>query len=225
MSSENALMRGLAERATADPLIAAAKGAASTLHKAVVQTPEDAASVTSLLGAVRKGRLNAEKALDDILRDPKSAIKEAKEHLDPIIKAFKEVEDSGKAAVARFLVEQRQQAAEAERKEREAALAAATEADLPAMEVEAPATQSIVRSGTGTSTHLVTRTHVEMLDAGAVAAYDSSLLKLIDSEALAAYRHYGGGTEQLKGGKLHPAGGIEWNGMRFFEEHTVAQRG
>jgi hypothetical protein len=228
MSSESALIlwaRGLAERAAADPIIKAANEAADRLRKVVVQTPEDATSVTALLDAVRKGRYNAKKSLDDIQRDPKSAIKEAKDLLDPIIKAFEEVEAAGKSAVARYLMEQQEVARAAERAAQVAAVSVAEASSLPAMEQEPVAVQSIVRSGTGASVHLVKRLHVEMLDAVAVAAFDSTLLKLVDSEALASYRHYSNKEEPPADAKSHPSGGVEWHGMRFYEEATVAQRG
>ena len=255
MAAENALViwaRGLAQRAAADPIIKAAKDAAETLRNAIVQTPEDAASVTALLDGVRKGRLNAKKSLDDILRDPKSAIAEAKGLLDPIITAFEEVETAGKASVTRYLLEQQRLAQEAERKAREeaarvaeeaekenraraAAAAAAESAGLPvmeyeeavtlAMEVPAAPVQSIVRSEAGASVHLVKRLHVEMIDAVAVAVFDGAMLKLVDSEALAAYRHYSNKDEPPEDSKPHPLGGIDWHGMRFYEETTVAQRG
>jgi nucleoid-associated protein YgaU len=226
MAVESALIiwaRGLAERAAADPIIKAANEAADRLRKVVVQTPEDATSVTALLDAVRKGRSNAKKSLDDIQRDPKSAIAEAKAFLDPIIKAFEEVEAAGKSAVARYLMEQQEVARAAERAAQVAAVSVAEASSLPAMEQEPVAVQSIVRSGTGASVHLVKRLHVEMLDAVAVAAFDSTLLKLVDSEALASYRYHE--SREPLDMKKHPSGGVEWHGMRFYEEATVAQRG
>ena len=228
MSAENALIiwaRGLAQRSAADPIIKTAKDAAETLRNAIVQTPEDAASVTALLDGVRKGRLNAKKSLDDILRDPKSAIAEAKGLLDPIIKAFEEVEAAGKASVTRYLLEMQAAAQAAERKARADADAAARVSDLPAMEAEPVAVQSIVRSESGASIHLVSRLHVEMIDAVAVAAFDGSMLKLVDGEALAAYRHYSNKDEPPEDSKVHPLGGCEWHGMRFYEESKGAQRG
>jgi hypothetical protein len=232
MAAESSLIiwaRGLAERAAADPIIKAALRAAEMLRKVVVQTPEDAQSVTTLLNEVRKGKSNAKKSLDDIVAAPKEAIAEAKAHLDPIIKAFEKVESCGKDAVARFLLEQEAQAKAAERKAQEEAEAVARAATVkgetvPAMEPEPVAVQTIVRAESGASSYLVKRLAVEMVNAAEVAAFDPSMLKLVDSEALLAYRyHEARGT--LDGAKEHPSGGVEWHGCRFYFNATAAQRG
>ena len=228
MSSENALIlwaRGLATRATADPIIIAARAAADTLRRTVVTTAEDAQAVTELLNAVRNGRGNAKKALDDILRDPKSAIAEAKAQIDPLIKAFEEVETAGKSAVTRFLVAQQETVRASEAKAKAEAETAARLTDLPPMESAPVETQSIVRAASGGSINLRRTLRVELLDARAVAEWDDSLLRLVDAEALSSYKHYGGGTEQMTEAKVHPAGGLEWKGMRFYDEVGSQLRG
>lgn len=73
--------------------------------------------------------------------------------------------------------------------------------------------------------HLVKRLRVEMIDARAVAEWDGQMLKLVDSDALASYRHYSNGEAPPEGSKSCSAGGIEWHWMRFWEESSVAQRG
>jgi hypothetical protein len=228
MSAENALIiwaRGLAERAAADPIIKAAKEASAMLAKVVVQTPEDAAKVTALVDSVHKGRSNAKKSLDDIMRDPKSAIAEAKGLLDPIIKSFEECEANGKAAVTRYLLAEREKAQAAERAAQRAAAVVAESVGLPAMEEAPVPVQTIVRTASGASIHLRTTLRVEMIDARAVAEFDESMLKLVDSEALAAYRHYSDKDAPPSDAKTHPLGGFEWRGMRFYEEVSGAQRG
>lgn len=227
-SSENALIlwaRGLSERAAAEPIVRAATATAAMLEKVVVQSTEEAARVTGLLDTVRKGRLAAKKSLEEILRDPKSAIVEAKSHLDPVIHSLEEVEAAGKASVARFLLGEQERCAKEEREARLAAEKASKASDLPVMEVEVAAPASIVRSESGASVHLVKRLRVEMLNAAEVAEFDQLLLKLVDSDALAAYRHYSNGEAPPEGSKSCSAGGVEWHGMRFWEESSVAQRG
>jgi hypothetical protein len=228
MASENALIiwaRGLAERAAAEPTIKAALAMAEMLDKVVVQSADDAARVTGMLDTVRKGRLSAKKSLDEILRDPKSAIVEAKAHLSPVIESLEKVESSGKSAVSRYLLQQQEDMRKEEAKARVEAAMSAEKSGLPAMESEAATPPTIVRSESGASIHLVSRLKVEMIDAIAVANFSGELLELVPNEALSAYRYYSCDDAPPEDAKSHPLGGYEWHGMRFYEDTTVAQRG
>ena len=221
--------RGLAEQSLLDALVVGATAAAERLRGLVVNDNATAESVTDLAKQVKVGQTKLKKDLDTICAMPRAAIEEARGKIQPAIAALAEAEAAGKSAIARWIAERRRREEEEARQQRQANEAAAREAAAKAAEVgedappalveaAAPVMAPQVRSSVGMA--YTTRTLCcEGLD---FSAMPDAWKALVEKEAKDDYR-LAERREELpdRGAKPHPAGGVEWQGARFWYKESV----